>query len=133
MILTTLKEPDYNITDYYFIGGFNPIFKNVTEYWGASDKEFVSPNYFYSKLILQFELFNNFFISGIANYIDVQYPMEILYDITLDNYLGGEKRRFGYGISLGYNSPIGPISVSLARDTKLSKTQANINVGFWYR
>lgn len=133
MILTTLKEPDYNITDYYFIGGFNPLFKNVTEYWGASDKEFVSPNYFYTKLILQFELVNNFFISGIANYIDVQYPMEILYDITLDNYLSGEKRRFGYGISLGYNSPIGPISVSLAKDTRLNKTQANINVGFWYR
>ncbi len=133
MVLTTLNEPDYNITDYYFIGGFNPRFRNVSEYWGASDKEYIAPNYFYTKLILQYEMFNNIYFSAIANYIDIQYPMEFFYDITVDDYLGGEKRRFGYGFSVAYNSPFGPISFSLARDTGLSKTHTNINVGFWFR
>ena len=105
----------------------------MTEFWGASDKEYVAPNYFYTKLILQYEAFRNVFISGIANYIDVEYPMKAFYDITVDDYLGGEKRRFGYGFSIGYNSPFGPISFSLARDSQLSKTHTNINIGFWFR
>ena len=133
MVITSLEEPDYNITDYYFIGGFNPRFRNVTQYWGASDKEYISPNYFYTKLILQYEPVGNIFVSGIFNYIDVQYPMELIYPINVDNYLGGEKRRIGYGFSLGYNSPLGPISFSFARDTKSSKTHTNINIGFWFR
>lgn len=133
MILTTLGEPDFNVTDFYFIGGFNPRFKNVSEYWGANDKEYVAPNYFYTKLVLQYEPASNLFVSGIFNYLDVQYPMEILYPITVNDYLGGERRRFGYGMSLGYNSPLGPISFSMAWDTKSSKAHTNINVGFWFR
>ncbi len=30
-ILTSLGEPKLNVTDYYFMGGFNPIFNNVSE------------------------------------------------------------------------------------------------------
>ncbi|MCK5207722.1 MAG: patatin-like phospholipase family protein [Cyclobacteriaceae bacterium] len=132
VVLTTLGEPDFNITDYYFLGGFNPRFKHVSEYWGATDKEYISPNYFYTKLVLQYEMFDNFFISGIANYMDVQYPMELFYDITVDDFLGGERRRIGFGLSIGYNSPLGPISFSLAKDTKNTKVHTNFNVGFWF-
>jgi NTE family protein len=133
IILTTLPEPEYNITDYYFMGGFNPIFTNVSAYWGANDKEFIAANYFYTNLALQYEVYNNLYITVLGNYLDVQYPMELLYDIQVDNYLGGEKRRIGYGLSLGYNSPLGPITFSIAKDTKYSKTLTNINFGFWVR
>ena len=132
MIITTLGEPELNITDYYFLGGFNPQFKNVSEYWGARDKQYISPNYFYSKLILQYEVFDNLLISGIVNYLDVQYPMEFFYDIQVGDYLGGERRRFGFGLSFAYNSPVGPISFSMAKDTKYSKVLTNLNMGFWF-
>ncbi len=132
-VLTTLPEPKYNITDYYFLGGFNPIFTNICTYWGANEKEFISPNYFYTNLALQYEVYKNLYITALGNYLDVQYPMEIFYNIQVDNYLGGEKRRFGYGLSFGYNSPLGPITFSMAKDTKYSKTLTNINVGFWVR
>jgi hypothetical protein len=132
MMISTLGEPDLNITDFYFIGGFNPRFRNVTEFWGANEKQYISPNYFYTKLILQYEPFRNLFVSGVFNYIDVQYPMEIIYPIAVDNYLGGEKRRLGYGFSLGYNSPLGPITYSMAWDPKLPTTHTNINIGFWF-
>jgi NTE family protein len=133
MALTTLGDSVYNFTDYYFIGGFSPRNKNVSEYWGAEDKKYVSPNYFYSKLTLQWEVFDDFFFSGIGNYIDVQYPMELLYDITVDNYLDGEKRRIGYGFSIGYNSFLGPVAFSMARDSKSSDNQFNLNIGFWFQ
>ncbi len=133
MVLTTLGEPDFNITDFYFLGGFNPRFKHVSQYWGASDKEYISPNYFYTKLVLQYEVFKNVFVSAIGNYIDVQYPMELLFsDIKVDDYLGGERRRIGFGLSFGYNSPIGPLSFSMAKDTKNTKLHTNVNVGFWF-
>ncbi len=133
MVLTTLEEFDYNITDYYFVGGFNPRNKNVSEFLGAQDKKYVTPNFFYTKLLLQWEIIDNLFFTGIANYIDVQYPMELFYDITVENFLGGEKRRFGYGFSLGYNSFLGPISFTLARDSRSSENQMNLNIGFWFK
>jgi outer membrane translocation and assembly module TamA len=58
--------------------------------------------------------------------------MELFYNITVDDYLGGERRRIGFGLSFGYNSPLGPISFSLAKDTKNSKLHTNLNMGFWF-
>jgi len=133
MMLSTLGEPNFNLTDFYFIGGFNPRFMNTTEFWGANEKEYFAPNYFYTKLVLQYEPFRNLFVSGVFNYVDVQYPMEIIYPITVDNYLAGEKRRVGYGLSMAYSSPLGPISFSMAWDPKISTTHTNINIGFWFR
>jgi outer membrane protein assembly factor BamA len=132
-ILTTLGSPEYNITDYYFIGGFNPIFNHTSQYWGASDKEYISPNYFYTELALQFEVFKNTFVTAMGNYVDVQYPMEFFYDIQVGDYLGGEMRRLGYGLSVGYNSPFGPISFSAAKDSQNSKIYTNFNLGFWFK
>jgi NTE family protein len=132
MALTTLGPPDFNISDYYFIGGFNPRTRNASEYWGLRQKRFIAPNYFYSRLTLQWEIADHFYLSGVANYIDVQYPMELLYSITVDDYLDGYRRRFGYGFCVGYESFLGPISLSFANDFKSEDVQVNLNVGFWY-
>ena len=67
-----------------------------------------------------------------ANYLDVQYPMDLFYNISKGDYLGGERRRFGFGMSLGYSSPLGPISFSVAKDTKNPKWLTNVNLGFWF-
>ncbi|NJN28153.1 MAG: hypothetical protein HC819_20360 [Cyclobacteriaceae bacterium] len=132
-VLSTLPDPLYNIADYYFLGGFNPNYPNASPFWGVYDKEFLAPNFFYTALGLQYELFNNVYLTAMSNYLDVQYPMDLLYNIQVDNYLDGKKRRLGYGLSLGYNSPLGPISFSMARDTSYGKVLANINFGFWVR
>lgn len=133
MALTSLGETNYNLSDYYFLGGFNPANKHVSEYWGVQDKRFITPNYYYGKFTMQWELMDYLFLSGIVNYIDVQYPMQVFYDITVDNYLDGEKRRFGYGLSLGYSSFLGPIAFSWARDSRSADNQFNLNIGFWFR
>lgn len=130
--LTSLENDNLNFTDYYFLGGFNPRFNHVSEYWGSQDKEYLSPNYFYTKLVLQYELFNKLFVSGIVNYIDVEYPMSLIYDISVGDNLGGERRRFGYGLSIGYNSPLGPISFSIANDTKNDDLLTNFSLGFLF-
>ncbi len=133
MVLTTLGDISYNLTDYYFIGGFNPSNKHVTAFWGVQDKRFFAPNYYLGKLTAQWEFSDNLFFSGIFNYIDVQYPMAVFYDITVNDYLDGEKRRLGYGLSLGYNSFLGPMAFSWARDSKSSNNQYNLNIGYWIR
>lgn len=132
MRLTTLPEPDYNIADYYFVGGFLPSFHNVSSYLGAKDKEFVTPNYFNTRLTLQYEMVNHVFISGAINYLDVEYPMRYFYQITVDNYLAGQKRRFGYGLSMGYDSPLGPMNVAMAIDPDKGDLLASFNLGFWF-
>ncbi len=132
LVATSADTLDYNIADYYFIGGFNPRFKHVNQYLGAKDKEYAAPNYFLTKLTLQYEMIPNVLLSAMANYVDTVYPMKLFYNVPEVAYLGGEQRRFGYGLSLGYESLVGPIVVSMAKDAKNSSTYFHFNFGYWF-
>ncbi len=132
MAITSLPDFNTNVNDFYFLGGFNPRYKNISPFWGAQDKQYVAPNYFYTNLALQFEVFGSLYLTGLINYIDVQYPMTYIANIAVDNYLDGERRRFGYGFSIGYNSPFGPMIFSLASDPNESKVITNFSLGYWF-
>ncbi|MDZ7608769.1 MAG: hypothetical protein U5K79_25010 [Cyclobacteriaceae bacterium] len=132
IVATSVDELSYNIADYYFIGGFNPRFKHVNQYLGAKNKEYVVPNYFLTKLTLQYEIIPKVLLSGMANYLDAVYPMKWFYTVPEEGFLGGQERRFGYGFSLGYESLVGPIVFAMAKDTQSSATYFHFNLGYWF-
>ncbi len=132
MAITSLPDFNFNIGDYYFIGGFNPRYKHAYPFWGGQDKQYVAPNYFYTNLAFQFEVFGSVYLTALVNYIDVQYPMAYIANISVNDYLDGEKRRFGYGFSIGYNSPFGPLAFSVAGDPMSPELLTNFSLGFWF-
>jgi NTE family protein len=132
LVATSSDGVNVNVADYYFIGGFNPRFKHANQYLGAKDKEYVTPNYFFTKLTLQYEIIPKVLLSGMANYVDTVYPMKFFYTVPEDGYLGGEQRRIGYGLSLGYESILGPVVVSMGKDSQTSSTYFHFNFGYWF-
>ena len=58
--------------------------------------------------------------------------MAFIANIAVNDYLDGEKRRFGYGFSVGYNSLLGPLAFSLAVDPMNNQVLTNVNLGYWF-
>ena len=132
LVATSAEEANINIADFYFVGGFNPRFKHVSQYLGAKDKEYATLNYFLTKISLQYEIIPKVLLTGMANYVDTVYPMKLFYSVPEEGFLGGEQRRFGYGLSLGYESILGPIVLSMAKDSRTSSTYFHFNFGYWF-
>jgi len=132
MVLSNLPGDKFNITDFSYIGGFNPRYSLAQEYWGVNDLEFISSNYSYGKLGLQYNFIGKWYLSGLINYIDSEYPMSLLYPEYDQMPFGGKDRRWGGGFSLGLETVLGPISVSIARDEYRDEFTSNLAMGFYF-
>ncbi len=133
MILSGMEDFDYNLLNYQYVGGFNPVFDNGHDFMGSEQKLYMLSQFFMMRAKLQIELDDNLFISGTIDYIDAEYPMKWIIPASDENTLNGKKRRAGYGLSLGYNSIFGPLSFSVSKDHIRDKVLTHINVGFWLK
>jgi NTE family protein len=131
--VTNLEESGLNLSDYYFIGGFNPIYGNSQRFFGAKYNEYLMPNYLTAALGIQWEFGDYFYLTGIVNYVDSEYPMQILYPDAASADLDGLKRRTGMAVRIGFDSIFGPIILSAAKDFNRQGWLFHFNLGFWYR
>lgn len=129
--LGKLDIKHFNYTDYYAIGGFRKSYGNSTRFLGAYQREYYSQNVFYLSGGVQYEPFSHVFLTGIINYIDVEYPLKWFSNSDL-NDMDGLKRRYGFGLSLAYNSKMGPVSVAMAKDFDRSNYIWNISIGYYF-
>jgi len=130
--MSNLTDGSLNFSDYIFVGGFNPRFTNTVEYLGASLYEFPTTNVFYSKFGIQYEMVPKVFLTGFANYADSKYPMKWISEGISTIPLGNKDNRFGYGASLAYNSPMGPLELMVAKDVYKDNYQLNLLIGFYF-
>ncbi len=130
--VSDLPANSFNYSDFIFVGGFNPRFIYAFEYWGANQYEFPLNTVFYSKVGLQWELAPKFFLTWIANYANVEYPMKWVWSGLEPITMNGESQRFGYVASIGYNSQLGPFALSVARDIYSDSFLTNLSMGFWF-
>lgn len=134
LMLSSLGELNithFNYTDYYAIGGFRRPYGNSVEFLGAYQREYYSQNAFYLAGGIQYEPFKKVFITGMFNYVDVEYPARWFKSFDFED-LDGLNRRYGYTFSVAYNSFIGPVSLSMARDLDRSLWLWNLNVGYYF-
>jgi hypothetical protein len=134
LILSSLGELNithFNYTDYYAIGGFRTPFGNSIEFLGAYQREYYSQNALYLAGGIQYEPFKKVFITGLFNYVDVEYPSKWFKSFDFED-LDGLNRRYGYTVSVAYNSLIGPVSLAMARDLDRSLWLWNLNVGYYF-
>ncbi|WP_109829999.1 patatin-like phospholipase family protein [Reichenbachiella versicolor] len=132
MALSDMKISTYNVTDFRFIGGFNPRYIHSNQFLGAGALEYNAVNYSYFKIMFQYELFRSFYLQAIGNYLESEYPMNwINFDFDISNF-GMRKRRVGYGIIAGYDTRLGPVLFGLAKDVDRSGWKAYFNVGFYF-
>jgi len=130
--LSELRSSTVNLTDYDYIGGFTPGWVNSNEYYGGNLKEFPLANYFYSRLTLQYKLRSNLFLMGHFNVLDTKHPVTWFYPNADIGKAGDRTNRYGYGATLGFSSPVGPIALSVAKDHFRSGWKASLVIGFYY-
>jgi len=66
------------------------------------------------------------------NYLDTEYPVKWIYPNADIGTLADRNRRFSYSILIGYKSPIGHISLTVAKDQFRSGLKASFMIGFHY-
>jgi len=132
MKVSSLDNDLLNFNEYDFIGGFLPGLVSSNEYWGVGVNEYVLSNYFFGKVGLQFEVKRNLFLQTIVNYLDTEYPMVWVYPDADIGRVGTENRTFSFGALVGIRSPVGPLSVAVAKDQNKSDWRAGLILGFYF-
>ena len=131
-LITTDLFTGLNISTYTFGGGYHPRFYNAVPFYGSLNYDYTFRNYFLTKLDVQYEVLSNLFITMGANYVSSKYPAEWLGIEYNPSDLIDTSYRLGFGMSVGYFSIIGPISVALSWDTQRKDIISNLNIGFYF-
>jgi NTE family protein len=117
-----------------YFGGFRPRVKDAYAFYGASTYDFSVTSYGFLRTDLQFKLSDRMFLTAGVNYVDILHPMSWLDNnyTAAGDLVDGQTWRLGYGLSAGYLSVIGPISLTLAMDSRKQDVLANFSLGFYY-
>ncbi len=109
----------------FYTGGVNPIPRNgLLPFIGLNYMEMMSKNALIIGGDLQYEIFPDIYIILKANIGNLRNDFEEL--ISTDKLYGG------YGITLGYDSWIGPIEVSALKSVRKNRLTGFLNIGFWF-
>lgn len=134
MLLSLLNDDiGFSTLGHYYFGGFKPRIVNSYSFYGAQNYDYSTSSHLLGKLDLQWRAYRHLFVTAGVNYLNIKYPMDWIFS----NYhqysdLGHDYSwRLGYGISVGYLSIVGPISISAAMDSKHQKLITNFSLGFY--
>lgn len=132
LMLSNIGDGTLNLTEYDYVGGFNPELVNSGEFYGSGIKQYRLANYFYFRLTPQYQLFRNLFLQGHLNILTTAFPVTLLHHNADTSKLSDRDFRFGYGSTVGFLSPVGPISFSIASDIHQKGVKANLSIGFQF-
>lgn len=112
----------------FMLGGLIPNFRNQIPFVGLSDFQIRTNNFIGTQICYQYELSKNLFLIpkinlGYHNNNFVRY-------FTSDDVLKSSNQLFGYGITGGFNSVLGPLDFTAMRNTQLNSFVFYVNLGY---
>jgi NTE family protein len=111
----------YNI----FVGGLGQNYINFTfPFVGYRFMELIGRNYLAGHAWVYYEFFENHFVTAKTNFGALESTVDQLFstDVLLD----------GYGLSYAYNSPIGPMELTVMGSSNHARIFTYISLGFWF-
>ena len=113
-------------TQYHFFAGgkIQEYRDGLMPFVGYEYMELYTKNLLSLKLDLQMRLFGKIYLIGELNAGNFKDSFNDLF--TINDVLGG------YGLTLGYNSLIGPLEISLSRSANHSGLNSFLRIGFWF-
>lgn len=109
----------------FYMGGTNPIPRNgLLPFVGLDYMERVEKNAVIWATDFQYQLFPDIYAIAKFNIGNFEHNFKDL--VSTDNLIGG------YGLTLGYDSYIGPIEISMQKGVRKSGVLGFVNIGFWF-
>lgn len=119
-----IQGEDAPVVYFFSIGGMNTLRNIVFPFVGLNYMEALGTNINAAGAGLQVELFKNFFITPRANAARIK-------DSTKDVVTGNINTVYGYGLTAGYLSLIGPIQATISRGSN-HEIHFHFNIGFMF-
>lgn len=117
--------PDAPFPYSIFLGSLGENYtQHIFPFIGYRYMELLGRNAMTARVDVWYEAFDNHFFSAHANVGKLEESVADLYnsDVLLD----------GYGVSYGYNSPIGPLELFVTKSTNHSEMLTYVRLGFWF-
>ena len=111
---------------YFMLGGISRDRWNIIPFMGSRLLQFANTNYLSTLLTFQLEPFHDKFIvfTGNAGYLTNDIENFLNMSIADDNFI------YGYGLTIGMNSLIGPLSLTLMTKDNLKNLLTYVNIGY---
>jgi NTE family protein len=121
------SRDDINLVDRYQLGGFNPITRNTLEFPGVAPFEYTLQNFALAKAMGQYRFLDNIYLQGSVNYVRAQGG-------DGNQPFHGRPFLWGYGLSLHYDSLIGPFTLGVGKsEGRESNLRGYLSMGFKFR
>jgi hypothetical protein len=127
-------ELSSGILDMNYIGGYRKLMPNLNPFWGAELQEHHSEHLFSGALIFQYKLGRQIYLQALSQFYHAYLPFGWLIPAMKESIydMGGRDYLLGFGASVGYLSPIGPISFSVGKDVHSNTMHHYLNLGFYF-
>jgi len=122
------------ILDMNYIGGYRKLMPNFRPFWGAELREYHSEHLFSSELLFQYRIGRQIYLQALGQFYHAYLPFGWIFPAMKESIyeMGGRDYLLGFGASVGYMSPIGPISFSVGKDIHSSSVHHFLNLGFYF-
>jgi NTE family protein len=125
LTLAWLSETNPYIADNFVVGGVREIIRNQVSFTGLSESEIKTGSIASVQIGLQYKLAKKALLTGRTNAALYNFYKTGFNSITAKNNL-----LTGYGLTFGYDSPIGPLEFTVMYCDQDGKVRNNINIGY---
>lgn len=108
----------------FYLGGFRANYRWFVPFVGLDYMSASGPNSLVLGSALQIETIKNFYLTLKANVGKLANDFKDVFNFKDD--------LFGAGVSFGWDSPIGPVDLTLMREIKKNIFVANVSIGYWF-
>jgi len=122
------------ILDMNYIGGYRKLMPNFHPFWGSELREYHSEHLFSSEVMVQYRIGRQLYLQALGQFYHAYYPFGLIFPAMKESIysMGGRNYLLGFGASVGYLSPIGPISISIGKDVHSNRMHHFLNLGFYF-
>jgi hypothetical protein len=122
------------ILDMNYIGGYRKLMPNFNPFWGAELMKYHSEHLFAGELTFQFKIGRQIYLQALGQFYHAYLPIGWIIPAMKESVysMGGRDYLLGFGASVGYLSPLGPISISVGKDVHGTGMHHFLNLGFYF-
>ncbi|UZD22756.1 patatin-like phospholipase family protein [Algoriphagus halophytocola] len=127
--LTLSSEESDKVFSDFFVGGYQNVRFNDTQFWGLNYAEVQTPNFIKFGAGIQYIPLNKIYLRAGANLLGYSDQVSFT-DPEFFNKIYQQDSYFGYGLDISYQSILGPISAGIGGNNKDKALRSYISIGF---